>query len=202
MSSATRWICTCALLFATFAAQAGEKSWVTSDSLYRRTCPSTTCGIVGKFFFRQAVEVEEITSGWARVTKYYDASCVNGRSEYVDSGDARCIESNGIRDGQFAEWVSVKYLSESQPADPGAGAVGIAALISDSDDFRKHKDAFIAASQTLLSQGRCSEQDFKEMGGWSKSSNHPNQPIYFTYCGGMAKANRIYLDASSGRIFR
>lgn len=34
-----------------------------------------------------------------------------------------------------------------------------------------------------------------------KSSNHRDQPIYFTYCDGMSASNRIYLDASNGRIF-
>lgn len=40
------------------------------------------------------------------------------------------------------------------------------------------------------------------MGGWVKSSNHRNQPIYFTYCGGSTVANRLYLNAETGEIFR
>ena len=28
-----------------------------------------------------------------------------------------------------------------------------------------------------------------------------DEPVYFTYCGGMTISNRIYLNAETGRIF-
>jgi len=183
-------------------ASAGERYWVTSDYLNRRTCPSSSCGIVGKYQFREAAELEEISGGWARVTGYYDASCVDGRSKYVDSGNSDCTEINGIKDGEFAEWVVAKYLSKTRPADSAAHATGIAALVKGSDDFVQHKTAFVNATQRLLSDRRCTDADFREMGGWFKSSTHANQPIYFTYCGGMKSSDKIYLDVGSGRIFR
>lgn len=183
-------------------ATAGEAYWVTSENLNRRTCPSAKCGIVGKYQFREAADVEEIQDGWARVSKYYNASCVNGRSEYVDSGNSDCIEANGITNGNFAEWVAVEHLSKTRPADPAAGATGIAALIRGSDDFGRHQTAFVKATRALLVDGRCTEADFREIGGWMRSTNHAEKPIYFTYCGGMKQVNKIYLDASSGRIFK
>ena len=88
-------------------------SWVTSDRLNRRTCPSTRCGVVGQFFFREAARILETKNGWARISGYYDASCVNGRSEYVDEGNAECNPDNGIVDGRLAEWVSTQFLSET-----------------------------------------------------------------------------------------
>jgi len=44
-------------------------------------------------------------------------------------------------------------------------------------------------------------QDFKDNGGFSKSTNHPGS-VYFVYCGGMRRENRQYLDASTGRTFQ
>jgi hypothetical protein len=175
-----------------------DKYWVTIDRLNRRTCPSTACGIVGQLFFREAATVYEQRGGWARISNYYAASCVNGRSEYVDSGNNRCTHDNGIVDGKFAEWVSAEFLSQERPPDPAAGATGIEALVAQSDDYRIYKAAFVKATQALISSGQCNEADFREIGGWVKSS-HRDQPIYFMYCGGWTSANRLYLNAEKGR---
>lgn len=182
--------------------EAVAKFWVASDRLNRRTCPSTDCGVVGQFFFREAVQVFERSDGWARVSPYYDASCVNDRSQYVDDGNDRCEPENGIVDGEFAEWASVDFLSEDRPPDPAAGASGAEALIAGSDDFGKYRAAFATAAQALISSGQCSEADFEEMGGWVKSINRRDEPIYFTYCGGPNPADKVYLNAETGEIFQ
>ena len=97
------------------AAGVSDRYWVTTDRLKRRTCPSTACGIVGQLFFREGTTVYEQTDGWARISNYYTASCVNGRNEYVDSGNSRCTPDNGIVEGKFAEWVSADFLSQDRP---------------------------------------------------------------------------------------
>lgn len=90
-----------------------------------------------------------------------------------------------------------------RPADPAASAAADETLVAQSDDFQRHRRAFAAAAAQLIADGRCTRQDFLEMGGWLKSVNeYRDQPVYFTYCGGMTNANKIYLDASTGRIFR
>ena len=183
-------------------AEPSDKYWVTSDRLNRHTCPSTDCGIVGQLVFREGTDVFEDKDGWARVSQYYDASCASGRSEYVDSGDSRCDPENGIVDGKFAEWVEADFLSEDRPPDPAADAAGVEALISGSDDFQKYRSAFAQAAQSLISSGRCREADFRELGGWIKSTNNRNQPIYFIYCGGSTGSNRLYLNAETGEVFR
>lgn len=172
--------------------------WVTSDRLNRRTCPATLCGVVGKFFHREGVKIFEKRDGWARVTKYYDAYCINGKSEYVDSGRATCSPSNGITNGKFAEWVSLQFLAAKRPADPSAGAKGTAKLIGSSDDFRKYEAVFVKATDELMASGRCTRKNVERMGGWFKSTNFPNKPVYFAYCGD----DRLYLDASNGRVFQ
>lgn len=188
------------------AGQLGETTeqamWVSSDRAERRTCPSTSCGEVGRLFHRERVVVLEQRDGWVRITEPYSASCVNGRSEYVETGQAECTEANGISNGEFSEWVALSDLATEQPADPATSATVDEALVSQSDDFATHRAAFVAAANELIGDGRCTAADFEEMGGWVKSTSHRDEPIYFTYCGGMTIANRIYLDASTGRIFR
>ena len=183
-------------------AEPSNKYWVTFDRLNRHTCPSTDCGIVGQFVFREGADVFEDKDDWARVSQYYDASCASGRSEYVDSGDSRCDPENGIVDGKFAEWVEADFLSEDRPPDPAADVTDVEALISGSDDFQKYRSAFAQAAQSLVSSGRCREADFREWGGWIKSTNNRNQPIYFIYCGGSTVSNRLYLNAETGEVFR
>ena len=182
--------------------ESSNKHWVTSDRLNRRTCPSTDCGIVGQFFFREGTDVFEDKDGWARVSRYYDASCANGRSEYVDSGDSRCDPENGIVDGKFSEWVFADFLSEDRPPDPASDAAGLELLLARSDDFQKYRGAFAQAAQSLISSGQCREADFREWGGWTKSVNDRSQPIYFIFCGGSTISNRLYLNAETGEVFR
>ena len=181
---------------------ADERSWVTTERLNRRTCPSENCGIVGQLFFREGVEIYETQDGWVRITQPYDASCVNGISEYVDAGNNACSAENGISGDQFSEWVSAAYLSQIRPDDPGASATGDETLVAGSDDFARYRTQFSAAAQQLIQRGRCSAQDFREMGGWVKSSNHRNEPVYFTYCGASHVSNRLYLNAETGEIFQ
>lgn len=179
-----------------------NKLWVTSDRLNRHTCPKASCGIVGQLMFREAATVWEESDGWARVSQIYDASCVNGKSEYVDSGNSECVADNGIVEGQFAEWVEMANLSAERPADPAETATAHEKLVAGSDDFQHHRTAFVTAATKLISERRCKAADFEEMGGWMKSvTAHKNEPVYFTYCGGMTSANRIYLNVETGAIF-
>lgn len=189
------------MLCAIVPAAVADDYWNTSDRLNRRTCPDTSCGIVGALMFREKATVLERRGDWARVTGLYDAACSDGLSPYVSSGDPRCTAANGINEGKFAEWVSMAHLSRQRPADPGAGATGWAALVGQSDDYRIYSVVFATAAQELIEAGRCFRTDFAEWGGWTKSSNHQG-PIYFMYCGGSTAGHRVYLDSSSGRTFK
>lgn len=174
--------------------------WVTSDRLNRRTCPDERCGIVGVYMFREAANVIEERGGFVRVTPYYDAACTINGSSYVEKGNAACSPANGIANGKFAEWVSKSFLSAARPDDPAKRATALEQLISGSDDFRTYRAVFASAAQKLIASGECTEADFIEQGGWMKSTNDPNAPVYFTYCGGMTLANRIYLNAATEKI--
>ncbi len=177
--------------------------WVASERLDRRTCPSEACGLVGQLFFRESAKVLEQREGWARLTEPYDGACNGGESAYVDEGAKACSVENGFVDGQFAEWVRADDLTSVRPADPAETATAAEALISASDDFAQHRQAFVAAATKLIGDGTCTPEDFVEQGGFMKSVNsYKAEPVYFTYCGGMTRANRIYVNAETGEIFR
>jgi len=176
---------------------AENMQWVTTDRTERRTCPSKECGVAGHLMFREGAEILEIKNGWSRITKSYSASCEGGKSQYVKEGNSACTSTNGIQSGKFAEWVQNKDLSPNRPADPGEGATGDYSLVSGSDDYRIYKDLFARAARQLIDDGRCTEADFKEMGGWMASTN-AGAGMYFTYCGGLKVSNKIYLNAKSG----
>ena len=86
--------------------------------------------------------------------------------------------------------------SRSQFSEPQ-----IELMIQSSDDYAKHRSRFMEATEKLLRSGRCEPHDFSETGGWVKSATHKNQPVYFTFCGGVSLQHRVYLNVESGNIF-
>lgn len=177
------------------------KLWVTVQRVQRRTCPSERCGDVGWASFRQGVDALEQRDNWVRITKFYDANCADGRSRYVDAGNAKCEPANGIVDGRFAEWIPANALSNLRPPDPAAQATVDERIVAQSDDFTQYHATFARVAQRLISEGRCTAAEFEEQGGWVKSvTQHRNEPVYFAYCGGMTLANKIYMNAETGAI--
>jgi hypothetical protein len=84
---------------------------VRTDDGIRRTCPSMECGTIGRFYPGESVIVYESADGWSRVSRYYSAGCYEGRSAYVETGESECTAENGIRDGEFAEWMRSDSLA-------------------------------------------------------------------------------------------
>lgn len=181
------------------SAQAEEQFWVKVEAVERKTCPSVKCGTVGKLSFRESAKVLETRNGWGRVTRFYDASCSGGKSQYVDSGRAVCDKSNGIVGGKFAEWVKMDGLSKERPAQAKAGNSAVEQALKDSDRYDEHKDRFIAAAEELMASGQCKLQDFIDQGGWVRSTQKSRGVgIYFTYCDQGTK--RVYLDVNTGKV--
>ena len=154
--------------------------------------------------------LSERRGNWVRLTWYYvDPGCIeSGQALYVDAGNRTCSVNNGFRsDGSFAEWVNVWYLSSVSLAErmlerEAKDTDSLAAVLRNSDDFHRHKAAFIKATRSLLASGRCTEKDFKEL-PWSKSEvNYKHQPVYFAYCGGLHRSNRLFLNVETGQVFR
>ena len=173
------------------------KLWNTKQYTDRRTCPSDKCGVLGQLVFREAADPLERKGGWVRTTKYYDASCANGQSEYVKKGNAACTASNGFRDGTVAEWVRADQLSEKRPPDPADEATLDEQLVKDSDDFNLYHAQFAKLAKALIDSGRCTAAEFIEQGGFVKSVNRQDEPVYFVYCGGMTQANKVVVNAKT-----
>lgn len=95
-----------------------SRMWVAVEGLQRHTCPSATCGVVGRFFFRESLFVRESLKGWTRVSPYKSAGCYEGRSTYVQAGPDSCSVENGIVQGEFAEWVRSDLLAAKPPETP------------------------------------------------------------------------------------
>ena len=175
--------------------------FVNVERVQRRTCPNITCGDVGWIAEPQVVEALEQRDGWVRITKSYDALCKNSVSEYIDGGKDTCTADNGIRDGRFAEWVPMSALIKERPADPAATATGDESMVAQSDDFKRYREAFTEVAARLIADGRCTRADFQEQGGWMKSVNqYKDEPVYFTYCGGMPSASKIYMNAKNRQV--
>jgi len=178
-----------------------ESLYVVPDILNKRTCPSTSCGIVGQVMRGNKLTVLEKENGFARVTDYYDP-CTNGFHDFVKAGDNRCIPANGMKNGKFAEWVSLNHLS-SEPSLKVSPANGKDySLVKGSDDFDKHRDIFLKTTLKLIADGKCSRADFKKYQWWKSTTTYKNRPVYFTYCGAAHVDNRIYLNVSNGKVFK
>lgn len=76
-----------------------------------------------------------------------------------------------------------------------------AMLIKGSDEYDRFKQPFAVATANLLQSGRCTERDFKDAAGWTRSVN-ANKTTYFVYCGEFKLENRIYLNAATGEIYQ
>lgn len=175
-------------LFTPFFAQAAADGpgpyFVSSDSVKERLGPSVSAASTNTIHKGQAVEVFEVKDGWARVSKFYDGA-VEGQS------------------GQVARWVSAQFLVKEKPAAPAVAADNrLEQSIKGSEDFAKFRAGFVKASESLVKSGQCSLADFSEMGGWMRSTNHKPKPVYFTYCGGMTLANKVYVNVQTGEIFK
>lgn len=176
----------------------GQPNWVIEQHAERYTCPSDDCGAIGELYFRQQVEVHEVTNGFARISDPYDAACENGISAYVDSGPANCQMSNGIREGRLSEWIEAAALSSLQPEDPGASASPREKLVSGSDDFALYRAQFTEAAESLISRGNCTAEQIAELGGFWYAPSLKPRAAYFLWCG----SNRFYLDAKTGEIWQ
>ena len=80
--------------------------------------------------------------------------------------------------------------------------IEIESAIQMSDDYSLHSKNFISATTNLVKSGQCTISELAEQGGWMKSViNYKSEPVYFTYCGGMHRSNRIYLNMDTQQTF-
>lgn len=116
------------------------------------------------------VDVLEDKNGFSRISKYYDGSL------------------EGVS-GNVARWIKSDLLSKT-PTKPNVIVnTELELALKGSDDFHLYKDKFTEMSQELIFKGKCTLNDFKEWGGWMRSTKKHN--TYFTYCGGSSLGNKV-----------
>jgi hypothetical protein len=160
--------------------QTGKKYYVTSSRLNIRAYPDAESGIRAVLYKTDAVTAQEVKGDWVRIGGY----------EVHPSGK------------DMAQWVYIDYLSASEPVITEEEKRNTTvALIKGSDDFLQYEDTFIRATQKLIHSGQCKVEDFELLGGWVRSVTYKDRPVYFVYCGGTDRQNKVYLNVETADIF-
>ncbi len=160
--------------------------WVSVERVLIRAAPDPKAKETSYNGRGWKMTVFEVKNGWGRTSKYYDGS--------VD----------GLH-GQIAEWVPMSALDTVQPPAETvhAGDPEVTQYLTGSDNFGKFRKVMIKASQDLIDKGTCTANDFKMNGAWFQMpEGGASQPVYFTYCGSMTSAGRVYLNVRTGKTYK
>ena len=180
-------ILTATTLFANV--QAKGRYYVNTKTLKVRMAPSTKARHSYSIYKNQKVRVYEVKDNWARISRY-KTTTIKGKFT------------------KAAKWVFGKYLtptkvrkkknrkkSSTKKRSSYKKNTKLTQAISGSDNYKKHSKTFQSVSQKLLKEGRCKLSDFRKTRGWIELSR---DDLYFTYCGGFSRKNKIYLNVKSG----
>jgi hypothetical protein len=170
--------------------------------LEKRTCPSTSCAVVGYLAFREPVSVYGFDGAWAQVSEERKALCVNGRFRFAKEGSDACDPSNGIDDGIYYEWIPAEEIAEHLPSSGSDETDVYEAMVSGSDDFRKFRDAFAVAARDAVQSGMCTTEELVGQGGFKQLAGVGGRDIYFVFCGGDTMADRVFVDPREQRVFQ
>ena len=182
-------ILTATTLFADL--QGKGKYYVNTKTLKVRMAPTTKSVHSYSVYQNQKVRVYEIKDNWARISKY-KTTTVKGKFT------------------KAAKWVFGKYITKSKikkkkklkkkksPVKKQSSYKNDSKLIqtiSGSDNYKTFSKAFQSASKKLVHDGKCKISDFRKTRGWIDLSR---DDLYFVYCGGFSRKNKIYLNVKSG----
>jgi hypothetical protein len=140
--------------------------YVTKNVIEEYLVPSATGGVTNRIYRHQKVEVFEVKSGWARVSRYYDGD-VEGKSGQV----ARWILASGLSSSQPAELPQPTLPSDPRLAKDAFPKVGHSG-ITEQDVQLLYKGAL-----KYLNSGSCTRVEYGD-----KSTSKAN--TYYINCGG------------------
>ncbi|MGB3314059.1 MAG: hypothetical protein WBB85_06585 [Albidovulum sp.] len=122
---------------------------------------------------------------------------------YAAEIERRETELQAQRDAEVAEAIRRAEVEAAEKREADARAAAAAQrMIAGSDDLDEHREMFARAATDLVTNGTCTETEFVTNGGWVHSTTFGSRPVYFMYCGGPTAANRLYLNAATGEVFR
>jgi len=124
-------------------------------------------------------------------------------NDYAQEVVRREAEAKAQREAAAADVARRAEAEAAERREADARAAETAQrLIAGSDDLDEHHEMFADTATDLVEGGTCTEAEFIEHGGWVRSTTFETRPVYFMYCGGATVANRLYLDAHTGDVFR
>jgi len=189
---------------------------VSTDTLNVRQAANTVGKIAERLHRNEKVEVFEVKDGWARISEYFSVD-KQGQSaniarwvfathltpvlpaeQMVDEGDTIVAAMTSSDDPTKRENTAVA----EQPVQRIDVNSPIALAIKASEDLARYMCTFVSVSGKLIDAGECQLSDFEDIGGWWKSVDHQPRPIYYTYCGGGNSNHRVFVNVSTGRVFR
>lgn len=161
-------------------AKVADIYYVTAEKVNVMSRPTFDSYVTSSLYLGEEVEVFEELDGWVRITMYI---------VYEEGGE------------EEAWWVDSALLSKDGPVMTQAEHTEyLGKFISQSDDYAQHQDAFITAMTDLLMSGVCTYNDFETLGGWIRSIAYPNDEVYFVYCGGIRRNDKVYLNVTTEEI--
>jgi hypothetical protein len=141
--------------------------------------PNFESQVVGKTELREVVKVYQEKGRWSRVQSWINET--TGKSQWIYN-EHLSTEHPGVT-------VQERYQTIKQ-------------LIASTDDFEQYEARFIELTDSVLQSKQCSEEDLTQLKGWIRSFNYPDEPIYYSYCGGLEVEDKLYINLDSGDVFR
>ena len=99
--------------------------------------------------------------------------------------------------------IILSILLSAQPSY-GLDEATLKEALSHSDDVLEFEEGFYKAAKTLIKNELCTVGDFKELGGWYRSSSKfvNGMPLYFIWCKRPSYPHeRFYFNTSDKRIY-
>ncbi|MDB1126063.1 SH3 domain-containing protein [Vibrio algarum] len=163
------------------AVEVNMNYFVDTNKLNVRSYPQKSAPIRSVLRKGKPLKALEIKGDWVRISEY----------EVHQSGN------------DVADWIHSDFISHDKPVITDREIrKNMQKLLNKSDDFITYSDQFVIATRKLLEDETCSYEDFELMDGWVLSRTFNIEPVYFVYCGGTQRENKIYVNVETGEIFQ
>lgn len=162
---------------------------VNADVLKIRLGPNSQFEHSYNMYNNQRTNVYEFKDGWARVSKSAN------HSKWAYGKYLTQVNKNSIVSQKPAKRKKKSQVKKKVPKPKFD--TRLVKYIAKSDNYKKHSKVFINVSQRLISQRVCRISDFRKTSGWMELSE---DEMYFTYCGGFNKKDKIYINLVTNEI--
>ncbi len=168
--------------------------YVNADVLKIRLGPSSSYEHSYSMYHKQKTNVYEFKNSWARVSK----SKSNSKWAYAKFLSPVKVDKK-TETSKKSTPKKTKKTTKKKVTKAKKNKVDTRLLkyIAKSDNYEKHSKVFINVSQRLIANRVCKISDFRKTSGWMELSK---DEMYFTYCGGFTKKDKIYINLVTNEI--